>query len=388
MLTALLIVGAVFTLLGLHPFVTYPISLWMLPRTKSWVALPLSTKPSISICMSAYNEERVIVAKIESLIEMAREYGPASIHVYVDGSTDETAALLAPYSTAIDLVISTERKGKTFGLNSLLERSQSELLMFTDANVLSGPEVINELVRPFADGSVGCVTARLNYSNRADSPTSAMGSFYWSIEETIKQMESATVGVIGVDGAMFMIRRSLYRPAPPTLIDDLYVSLNVLIQRSHIVSVESALVEERSAVGFLEEFQRKRRIACQAINVHKTLWRDLKRMAPLPFYGYISHRLLKWLSPFFLLISAMCLLLASGLAWTWRVPVIVVAGGVLVLLAGNALRLKPVAMITSALLLLAGVAIGVLQSLLTSETYTVWNPAASVRRSDEQPLSH
>ena len=59
--------------------------------------------------------------------------------------------------------------------------------------------------------------------------------------------------------------------------------------------------EERSASSWREEYRRKVRIACQAWNVHRALWPELKRAPPLKLYGYVSHRLLKWLLPYTLL---------------------------------------------------------------------------------------
>lgn len=378
----LTIMGFVFLLLSAHPFVFYPVSLLFFARKlppPAEAPAEIQPRPTVAICLSAFNEERVIVRKVETLIAMAETYGPATVHVYADCPDDSTVELLRPFADRIDLVIGKMRMGKTHGLNTLLTRSNSELILFTDANVLHDTEALTGLVGPFVDPQVGMTSARLNYVNKAESATSAMGAVYWSIEESIKKIESETVGIIGVDGAMFAIRRRLYRAAPPHLIDDFFVSMNVLIEGARVVTVDHVHVEERSAVGAVEEFRRKTRIACQSMNVHRVLWGQLRRMRPLFVYAYLSHRMLKWLLPFTLLLSGLFFLAAIGTAFGWSVAMALLFGGLGLLLLAAKLQFRPATYAMTALLSLAGVGNGILQSLLTSRTYTVWQPADSVR---------
>ncbi len=372
-----------------HCFAFYPLSLRLFCRKapKPPLAPILASRPSLAICMSAYNEEKVIVAKVRRLLDVARAYGPATIHIYADAPTDRTVALLEPFAGQVDLVVGTARAGKTYGMNLLVARSQSDLIMFTDANVESGSDCAIELARPFADPTVGCVTAQLIYSNRRESATSAIGALYWRLEEAIKRIESDTVGVIGVDGAMFMMRRSLHKPPPPHLIDDLYLSLKVMIAGARIHSADHVRVFERSAVGAVEEKQRKRRIACQAANVHRALWCELRRMPPLRLYAYLSHRVMKWLTPFFLAAGTASLVAALALAFGPAASVAAVATGLALLLMGHSLGVRPFSVFSSAALSLAGVAAGVLESLFTNRTYTVWDPALSIR-ADAVTLNH
>lgn len=379
----MVLAGLAFCILGAHPFVGYPLSLWLFAgkvKTRAPVGDPAAVRPTVAICMSAYNEEAVIEAKMESLIAMARDYGPATIHVYADAPADRTVEILQRYENDVDLVVSTERSGKTHGMNTLVARSSSELIMFTDANVVNDTGALSRLVAPFEDAKVGCTSAQLVYSNNTESPTSATGAFYWSVEERIKQIESETVGMIGVDGAMFVMRRSLHVPPPPYLIDDLFLSLTVLIRGFRVITVEEVEVFERSAIRSGEEYERKKRIACQAMNVHRALWPQIRRMPLLPFYAYLSHRLFKWLMPFFLLGAALCFWGAFAMVVGAAPAAIVAVAAIALVWAGDRLGLRPFPFIATALLSLIGVGTGIVQSLTTSRTYTVWNPALSVRQ--------
>jgi cellulose synthase/poly-beta-1,6-N-acetylglucosamine synthase-like glycosyltransferase len=386
MVTLLVLSGIILTLFAAHPFITYPLSLrFFKPVEKSVADLMTGPyRPKVAICMSAYKEVSVIEAKMERLLAMAAHYGNASIHVYADAPDDGTSDILRRYADRVDLIISTERTGKTVGMNLLVERTQSDLLLFTDANVVHDAEILEDFIRPLTDLKVGCVSARLVYSNSDESAAAATGAAYWSMEEWIKGIESDSIGLIGVDGAMFALRRSLYVAPPPYLIDDLYLSLIVLISGQKLVSVADVTVYERSATAPEEEFQRKRRIACQAINVNRALWPQLWRMGGSRLYGYVSHRIIKWLTPFLLSGAAACFLGAIGLYFGGGVAAILALIGTAILLVGLLTGIQPFSTIWAAVISLAGVALGVIDSVFGKKTYTVWQPAASVR---DEPLS-
>ena len=367
--------------LAAHCFVFYPLSLKLFFRRQRPPRLAVlgARRPTLAICLCAYNEEQVIAAKVERLLEIAEAYGPATVHVYADAPSDGTVAKLRRYAGMIDLVVGEARAGKTFGMNLLVARSASDLILFTDANVISDVDCAIALARPFADPRIGCVTAKLVYSNRRESATSAIGAIYWRFEEAIKRIESETIGVVGVDGAMFMLRRSLHTPPPPHLIDDLYVSLKVLIAGFRVHSLDRVRVYERSAVRPDEEKQRKRRIACQAANVHRALWPELRRL-PLPLrYAYLSHRVMKWLTPLFLLGAGLSALAALAAAFGGGIALCALASGMAMFLIGHALETRPFSVVSSAAMSLAGVAAGMLDSIFGGRTYTVWDPALSIR---------
>jgi cellulose synthase/poly-beta-1,6-N-acetylglucosamine synthase-like glycosyltransferase len=382
-------VAAALMALAVHPMLTYPLSLAAFSRKRAAARLrtPDAPRPSMAICMCAYREEAVIAAKIERLIEIAEAYGPATIHVYVDAPSDDTALIAQRYADRIDLVIGTERAGKTYGMNILVARSESELLMFTDANVESEADVASELSAPLADPSVGCATAQLVYSNSGESSTSRLGSLYWALEEWIKRIESDRIGLVGCDGAMFVMRRSLHQPPPPHLIDDLYLSLQILVSGKRIVSVDHVQVYERSATGADEEKRRKQRIACQALNVHRAMWPKLRRMGWLPYYAYLSHRPIKWFMPFFIAGALIAALVAVGLAVGPLPVAVLVLIAAILLMVGERAQIKPFSLFSSALLSLFGVAQGVLESIFLNKTYAIWDPAMSVRLDTTQPLS-
>src|SRR5882762_4886162 len=183
MATALFIIGSLFLLAACHPFITYPVSLIMLralrPR-KQPPAHPSSIAHlNCAVCVCAYNEERVIARKIDNLLALREREPGLEILVYVDAASDRTAEILLEFGSQIDLHVSTERRGKTHGMNLLASKAQAPILIFTDANVMMDLQCVRDFRRHFADPEIGCVSGSLVYTNDDASATASSGSVYW-----------------------------------------------------------------------------------------------------------------------------------------------------------------------------------------------------------------
>jgi cellulose synthase/poly-beta-1,6-N-acetylglucosamine synthase-like glycosyltransferase len=376
----LLVAGAGF-LLALHPFGTYPLSLWLLRKFRARGNASSereSSSLSFAVCMCAYNEEAVIEQKVRNLLELREREPGLRIHVYVDAGSDRTADILRRYGPSLDLHVSAERHGKTHGMNLLSERAQADVLIFTDANVMLDLNCVADLRRHFADPEVGCVCGNLNYVNGNDSVTAATGSLYWRLEEALKRLESDTGSMMGADGSLFAVRRELRRAPPSHIIDDMYVSLMVLVNGSRVIQARDVRAYERSVTSSPEEFARKVRISCQAFNVHGLVWPHLRKLDALTRYKYISHKFLRWLSIYFLTGATLSFLAALVVAGYGLLALALVAAGIAFLSLGFFASMKPFAQVTDVLLALTGTGLGVWRSL-RGERFQIWTPANSIR---------
>jgi cellulose synthase/poly-beta-1,6-N-acetylglucosamine synthase-like glycosyltransferase len=381
MATVFFVVAALSLLLALHPFVTYPLSLQLLKAVRGATpkSKPASTAElSFAVCMCAYNEERVIEAKVRNLLALREREPGLSIHIYVDAANDRTAEILSKYADDIDLYVASERHGKTYGMNLLSMRAQSDILIFTDANVFLDLECVADLRRHFEDGAVGCVCGNLNYTNGATSVTAQSGSAYWRFEEALKRLESDTGSMMGADGSIFAIRRALRRPPPDHIIDDMYVSLMTVVEGYRLVQARDVRAYEESVTHSGEEFSRKVRIACQAFNVHRLLWPHLRNLDLLTRYKYVSHKFLRWLSIYFLALAAVVFVFGLIVAGYPALAVALIAAGGSGMLLGTRWSIKPFAQIADLLTALAGAGLGVWRSM-RGERFQTWTPAASIR---------
>jgi len=338
------------------------------------------TPPTYAICLCAYNEAGVIRTKIENTLELRRRLGQLQILVYVDGATDGTAEILEPYANRIDLVVSPQRRGKTYGLNRLMALATADIVVLTDANVHIEPNALVNMARYFQDPDVGCVCGSLTYIN-SETATAAAGSAYWRLEEHIKQLESDTGSVMGADGSLYGIRRHLYRPIPRGVADDMHLSLRILCEGFRIVRAPDVRAFERSVPNAAEEYRRKVRIGCQAFTSHQMLWPRLRQLGGLSVYKYISHKLMRWFTIVFLVLSAA--FASIGIAVVAGVPMAVglAALGILAIGAEPYLRLRPLTFTVEALRSFSATAIGVWRAL-RGEKLRIWTPAASIRNTE------
>ena len=371
----------VFLLLSIHPFVTYPLSLLPFRRKRQRPAAP-QPLPSFAICVCAYNEELTIAEKARNMIALADTVPNCELFVYVDGAGDGTRERLQPFADRINVVAGEVRRGKSHGMNVLVDKCSADIVVFTDANVELDRNALLELAPWFSDPSVGCVCGHLVYSNPDESAMSSSGSLYWRIEEAIKQLESDAFSVVGADGSLFAIRRASHHVVPDDIIDDFYVSMMVLIDGKRVVRAPTALAFEKSATSTYDEFRRKIRIACQAFNVHRLIW---PRIWPKPAlaYCYVSHRLLKWLIGYNLLLAGIFFLLAMMAIFPAATVLITVAMLAVAFAGLLAMRFGPAQKMLAMLLSFAGTSWGVWRSV-RGDRFQTWTPTPSARASGQR----
>src|SRR5882672_2774903 len=383
MATALSILGILCLLAACHPFLTYPWSLIALQALRPAKRSRSDSIPVVdltcAICVCAYNEERGIARKVENLLALRTRESGLEILVYVDGASDRTAEILRGYESQIDLHIATERRGKTYGMNLLAAKAQAPILIFTDANVIMDMECVRDFRRYFADPEIGCVCGNLVYTNDSASATASSGSAYWRFEEAIKKLEMESGSMMGADGSVFAIRRSLHKPPPERIIDDMYVSVMILCSGYRVIQASGGLAYEESVVSAREEFRRKIRIACQAFNVHRLIWPQLRKLDGITLYKYVSHKLIRWFTIYLLAISGVAFYAALAVAGHAGVAVALTVCIAAAFLLGCFSTMKPFAQIAGIVAAFAATGLGVWRSL-RGERYQTWDPAASIRK--------
>jgi cellulose synthase/poly-beta-1,6-N-acetylglucosamine synthase-like glycosyltransferase len=382
----LFVAAAFLLLLAIHPFVTYPLSLRILRALYSEplaVELTSRSSPSFAVCLCAYNEAPVIGRTLNNLLALRESLGgDLQILLYVDGATDGTIEIAQRYADRVDVVVSTENRGKSYGLNRLADRIGADIVVLIDANVEIAGDAFDNLRRHFADPTVGCVCGHLTFINSDESVTAATGSFYWRLEESIKQLESDTGSAMGADGSLYAVRRECLQPIPAGLADDMYVSLVALCKGFRVVRAADVRAFERAAAEPEEEFRRKVRIGCQGFSAHLALWRQIRALDGLTLYKYVSHKLLRWFTAVTLGASAV-----FGFAWLAVVTsvataLIATATILFALWAGWRLRLRPALLIVDILQSLVATSIGAWRAYNGALVGT-WEPAGSVRKSGE-----
>ena len=357
----------------LWPFLFYPLILRMLPGRRE---LPeQGPRPTASLLFCAYNEAAAMPEKIANIDAIKQRHPQLQILAFDDGSSDDTAALIAQRPDLLTLVRGPGRSGKAHGMKRLAAQATGDVLIFTDANVLLDADAIDNLLARYADPAVGGVLGSLHYVGEGESATASVGSIYWRIEERLKDEESRTGNVLGADGSIFSIRRALYPQFPDSVLDDLTVSMAVVFAGQRLVKARDVIARERLVTGRGDEYRRKVRIAARAWHTHVHLRPQLRRMAAIDRFKYASRKIIRWFGGLFILTGAIA---AAVLAF--RVSPWLALGGAVLAVGMIAIGLRakggPVAAVVDILVAYAATLQGVIRAM-RGRTVTIWNPAKS-----------
>lgn len=357
----------------LWPFLFYPLILRVLPTRPE--APRQGVTPSASLVFCAYNEATAMSDKLANLAMLKHRYPALEILAYDDGSSDDTASLIAAQGDLVTLVRGPGRSGKAHGMKQLAARARGDILIFTDANVLLDEDAIDNLLARYADPDIGGVLGSLHYMGEGESATASVGSLYWRLEERLKDEESRTGNALGADGSIFSVRRTLYPDFPDSVLDDLTVSMAVLFAGKRLVKAKDVIARERLVAARGDEYRRKVRIAARAWHTHSYLRPQLRRMSRLDRFKYGSRKIVRWFGGLFIVAGALA---ALALAFTLSPLVALVGVMVVLVLLVLGLRAKggPVAAIVDILIAYAATLQGVFRAM-RGRTVTVWNPAKS-----------
>jgi len=297
-----------------YVYAGYPLIIALLARLKRRKQeFPVIT-PQVSILIAAYNEERVIAEKIENTLALEYPRECMQIVVAVDGSDDRTVEIVQSYADqGVELSYKPVRNGKMAAINRAMPALKHEIVVFSDANNMYAKDALIELVKPFCDPRVGAVSGSKNLLDDPDALVKADG-LYWRYESSIKKNETALGSCTSAVGEIMALRRSLYQPPPPRVInDDFVIGLNVVRQGYRLVYAPNARSYERGSFSEKEEAIRRSRIVAGRYQVMLMSGSLLPWRNPVFVWQMISHKFMRPLVPLMMLMA----LLASIAALIW-----------------------------------------------------------------------
>lgn len=272
--------------------------------------------PSVSVIMSGYNEEKVVEEKVHSLLKSDYPNDLAEFIIGSDGSDDRTELIikeLAATDSRIRFVHNPERRGKPAMLNDLASMAKGEVLVITDSNVIFTAGTLRHLAQEFRLPDTGLCDATVKPGSSDDKGITRQENFYGRFETALKRAEGQLWGAMpGPYGGCYAIRRNLFPLLPVnTLVDDLYVGLTVLRTGFRSFNVPQAIVFEDTQADMAAQFTRRVRIAAGS-------FQNLFRFGMFPServsvsFVFISHKILRWLTPLMLVLVLMTTVILSG----------------------------------------------------------------------------
>ncbi len=287
-------------------FLGYPCFIVLLAnlRPKQWHKDPYCG--FVSMIIAAYNEEDVIRKKVANCCLLDFTPATAEIIIVSDGSQDKTNCVLEQLvdkkASHIKFVKYHPRAGKAHALNVGVGESSGDVLIFSDANVIIGEKSCQALLAPFADSCVGVVCGRVLVKARGEQEV-AGESLYMRYESAVQQAEGSVYSMVGVDGALFAIRRDLYKKLEVnTILDDFTLSMNAPIEGKRIVYEGQAIAVEEVVPSAKNEMKRKSRIVSGGFQYLANILRQSNKLSYWMWFCFLSHKIIRWVAPFLLLL--------------------------------------------------------------------------------------
>ena len=263
--------------------------------------------PTMTVLLTVHNEETIIRRRIENILQCDYPASCLSVLIASDGSTDSTNDIVRSFFDRGVRLFESPGLGKTGTQNAAIRSIESDLIAFTDADILFDTDWCKQIARRFQNPQVGAVDGRALYEAPTPDALQASQGFYWTYELTLRLLESQLGILAVVAGACFAIRRNLFVTMDPAIGEDCIVPLDIVTQGFRVVHEPLAISrfdsEEDSSITL------RRRIRMTLRNWQGT-WTRSHLLNPLRHPGYAfalwSHKLLRWLSPLFLATASCC----------------------------------------------------------------------------------
>jgi cellulose synthase/poly-beta-1,6-N-acetylglucosamine synthase-like glycosyltransferase len=292
--------------LTFYTYAGYPALIWLLARCFGRRVDPPASAdtdlPTVTLLIAAYNEQDVIADRLANALAMDYPHDKLKIVVACDGCSDHTPHIVLQHvDRGVRLLNYHERRGKAAVLNSAIAETTGDILLLSDANTSIDPAAARRLARWFNDPAIGAVCGRLLLIDPHTGHN--VDGTYWKYETFLKDCEGCLGALLGANGAIYAIRRSCYVPIPPgTIVDDFCIPLLAKLKHGcQIIYDPQAVAREDAAPNLSAEFHRRSRIGAGGFQCLRLLGGLLNPRQGWVAFTFLSHKILRWLCPFFLL---------------------------------------------------------------------------------------
>jgi poly-beta-1,6-N-acetyl-D-glucosamine synthase len=286
-------------------FIGYPMLIGLLALFRPRITKKKDFLPTVSVLLPAYNEENRIGNKIVNLVALKYPKDKMEILVGSDGSTDRTNEIISSLPTPhlpspargeeleipIRIFIFPKRRGKPSVLNDLAKEASGEILIFADCRQKWNENSLKNLTRNFSDGKIGVVSGVIKEED---------GGFYRKYENLIREAEGIFDSVPGATGAIYAMRKRLFKPLlPKTILDDLILPMQAVRQGFRSILEPEAVAYDQAFAPAQEKIRKIRTLAgnFQAFAFHP--WLLAPMVNPIWFQTF-SHKFLRLPAPVFL----------------------------------------------------------------------------------------
>ncbi|OLC38397.1 MAG: hypothetical protein AUH75_10900 [Gemmatimonadetes bacterium 13_1_40CM_4_65_7] len=349
----------------LYPLVMGARAGWARRRRRPVGSRSEAVAGAVSIVVATRDDPAAVRARVEDCLRATTAPAQLEVVVAFDAkSGPELVESVFPIPGTVRYVRGDEPGGKAATLNAAVRAASGDVIVFTDTSQRFHPTAIGALVEALREAGTGAVSGRLEL---ASGSAASLAALYWHLERWLRQCEAEVGSSVGVTGAIYAIRKSLWTPLPAgLLLDDLYTPMQIVLQGYRVGFVTGARAWETRLPSPSEEYRRKTRTLTGVIQLCAWLPALLNPLRNPLWAEFLFHKLLRFLTPYCaLVIGAWCLVTAwPFLTGPWAMRASPAAVAVLCVLGLGAVRAKAFrAMVAQACLLQAAVLVATFNGL-------------------------
>jgi cellulose synthase/poly-beta-1,6-N-acetylglucosamine synthase-like glycosyltransferase len=299
-------------------WVGYPIAMAALARLRvTQPAMVGGEAPTVTIIIATREAGDALTARVHNCLASCYDIEKLDVVVGLDRGAEDASpatALAGNWDGRLRVVEGDAPGGKAATLNAAVRAARGDVLVFADVHQRFESGTVAALVRPLAAAAVGAVSGSLRLGAPERSRRSAM-DYYWRYERWVRRAEARVHSSVGVTGAVYAVRRTLWRPLPPGLIlDDVLVPMRIVLGGSRVVWAEDARAEDLRSPSAGHEYRRKVRTLTGVFQLCAWFPALLHPLRNPVWVQFVFHKLLRLLTPYLLLIILAWSLLMAWLA--------------------------------------------------------------------------
>jgi cellulose synthase/poly-beta-1,6-N-acetylglucosamine synthase-like glycosyltransferase len=320
----------------------YPVVVRLLGGLRAKRAVPADgPAPAVSVVLATNGDAGSIRARVANLLGTEQPGDLIEVIVALDAanaqaSPDELADLEA---ANVRIVAGDAPGGKAATLNAGVRAARNPVLVFADTAQRFAPDSIPALVAGLADARMGAVSGMLELPGAHG--TLNLAERYWRLERWLRKWEARLHSSVGVTGAIYAMRRELWKPLPANLIlDDVYLPMRLVLEGWRVGFTERAKAQDVRRFEAGQEYRRKVRTLTGVIQVCAWLPGVLNPVRNPLWLQFVFHKLLRLLTPWLAVVAlvamawAMVSTLLSTTVGTQLLLALAVAGVALCLVPG------------------------------------------------------
>ena len=311
---------------SLYSYCLYPLVLLILTFKSGKISVsPVDigdVTRSYSLIVTVYNEENRIEQKLNNLLALEFAADRFELIIASDCSDDKTDAIVSRFSDrGVRLVRAAQRLGKENAQLSAIHAAKGNIFVFSDVATLMQPDAIMKLDCYFQNAAIGALSSEDRIISK-DGKVSGEGG-YVKYEMWLRQREGRLAGLVGLSGSFFAARKEVCREWDIHSPSDFNTALNCA--RSGLQSISAADV-----LGFYEdlkdpskEYARKVRTVLRGMTgLSRHL--DVLNVNKFGLYAFqvISHKLMRWAVPWFLMALLLVSVFVATHGWFYQLALL------------------------------------------------------------------